>query len=113
MAEQINTRYPEAKVAATCVYWGSPTPDELSGPITEVTALIGKRFAYFPAANWRHKNHEQLIASWPDVAGLDLVLTGGRDAGGPNIEALIQAFGQGPHPMICAEPVATSFVGCI
>ena len=91
VAEQINTRYPEAKVAATCVYWGSPTPDELSGPITEVTALIGKRFAYFPAANWRHKNHEQLIASWPDVAGLDLVLTGGRDAGGPNIEALIQA----------------------
>lgn len=25
------------------------------------------------------------------MAGLDLVLTGGRDAGGPNIEALIQA----------------------
>jgi glycosyltransferase involved in cell wall biosynthesis len=52
------------------------------------------RYALYPAANWPHKNHEQLFAAWQllvrEDEGIQLVLSGPRH-GGVDLAALARA----------------------
>jgi glycosyltransferase involved in cell wall biosynthesis len=78
-----------------------PIQDRLK--VTENSEKSGKRFFFYPANFWTHKNHEVLLIAYQiyrNQAGAtawDLVLTGGDDPRGQTLQELAAALGIEEH----------------